>query len=155
MAERPLTDWDSGLFDCFEDPGTCCYGFWCYPFLQCTVTGRFGENSCLPLCDMCYRLYFGSCWVPVIVPPVALTVRSLMRKEYGIKGSLVRDIMASCCCVWCSWCQMHRELKHRKKTPVIINTQHQTVVMQPAPILIAPSYSPPVDVVQKGDVQAQ
>lgn len=40
------------------------------------------------------------------------------------QGSYCKDIAASCFCVWCSWCQMHRELKYRKKgTPVIVNMQ--------------------------------
>uniref|UniRef100_A0A3Q0RYD2 Plac8 onzin related protein 3 n=1 Tax=Amphilophus citrinellus TaxID=61819 RepID=A0A3Q0RYD2_AMPCI len=93
-----------GLLDCFEDASTCCYGFWCGPCLACTVSGRFGENNCLPLCDI-------FCGVPI--PPAALSVRAAMRNRYGIKGSLCNDIFVSCCCASCSWCQMHRELKHR------------------------------------------
>uniref|UniRef100_A0A669E9X0 Uncharacterized protein n=1 Tax=Oreochromis niloticus TaxID=8128 RepID=A0A669E9X0_ORENI len=93
MAEKPLTDWDSGLLDCFEDASTCCYGFWCGPCLTLTVAGRFGENNLLPL---------------------FLSLRAAMRNRYGIKGSLLNDIVISTCCAPCSWCQMHRELKHRK-----------------------------------------
>uniref|UniRef100_A0A3Q0S6W5 Plac8 onzin related protein 2 n=1 Tax=Amphilophus citrinellus TaxID=61819 RepID=A0A3Q0S6W5_AMPCI len=112
MANETLTDWDSGLLDCFEDASTCCYGFWCGPCLACTVSGRFGENNCLPLCDI-------FCGVPI--PPAALSVRAAMRNRYGIKGSLCNDIFVSCCCASCSWCQMHRELKHRKKNPTPIS----------------------------------
>uniref|UniRef100_A0A8C6L3R3 Plac8 onzin related protein 2 n=1 Tax=Nothobranchius furzeri TaxID=105023 RepID=A0A8C6L3R3_NOTFU len=102
------TDWSSGLCDCFEDISACCYGFWCSPCLACSVSGQFGEN-------------FLICDVPLFAPPTALSMRSAMRNKYGIKGSLCKDIAVSCFCVWCSWCQMHSELKHRKKTPVIIN----------------------------------
>uniref|UniRef100_A0A8C6L3U3 Cornifelin n=1 Tax=Nothobranchius furzeri TaxID=105023 RepID=A0A8C6L3U3_NOTFU len=143
---QPLTGWDSGLFDCFEDASTCCYGFWCFPCLACTVTGRFGEFSCLPACDI-------FCGGPV--PPVALAMRVAMRNKYGIKGSIGKDLMTSCCCAVCSWCQMHRELKHRKEAPVVINMQSQTVVMQPAPMMMmAPAYPPPVHAVSTGFVQA-
>lgn len=71
------------------------------------------------------------------------------------QGSLCKDIAVSCFCVWCSWCQMHRELKSRKKTPVIINLQTQTVVnLQPAPVMMIPA-NPPVEVVtQAGIIQA-
>uniref|UniRef100_A0A3B4G4N6 Uncharacterized protein n=1 Tax=Pundamilia nyererei TaxID=303518 RepID=A0A3B4G4N6_9CICH len=93
MAEKPLTDWDSGLLDCFEDASTCCYGFWCSPCLTLTVAGRFGENNLLPLFDL----------------------MAAMRNRYGIKGSLLNDIVISSFCATCSWCQMHRELKHRKQ----------------------------------------
>ncbi|XP_039891148.1 cornifelin-like isoform X3 [Simochromis diagramma] len=134
MAEKPLTDWDSGLLDCFEDARTCCYGFWCCPCLACTVSGRFGENNCLPLCDICVSGVLAAFGIPVCVPPAVLSVRAAMRNRYGIKGSLCKDIAISCFCEWCSWCQMHRELRHRKKTPTVINIQNNTVVnMQPIP----------------------
>ncbi|XP_013869719.1 cornifelin homolog B [Austrofundulus limnaeus] len=146
MEEKPLKEWDSNVFDCFEDPQTCCYGCWCGPCLACTVTGRFGENRWLPLIDICSNmLYFGS---PIFVPPAALTVRVAMRNKYGIKGSILEDIAISCCCATCSWCQMHRELKSRKQNPVIINTLSQNVVsMQPAAVMM-PVNPLPVPTVQ-------
>ncbi|XP_031599313.1 cornifelin homolog A-like [Oreochromis aureus] len=134
MAEKPLTDWNSGLFDCFKDTNTCCYGFWCCPCLACTVSGRFGENNCLPLCDICGPGILASFGIPLCVPPAVLSLRAAMRNRYGIKGSLCKDIAISCFCEWCSWCQMHREFKHRKKTPAVVNVQNNPVVnMQPNP----------------------
>ncbi|XP_017275920.1 cornifelin homolog B-like [Kryptolebias marmoratus] len=155
MAETPLTDWDSGLLDCFEDPNTCCYGFWCPPCLSCTVSRRVGENYCLPLCDVCVGAISTIYRVP-LVPPAALAVRVAMRHKYGIKGSICKDIGISCCCPWCSWCQMHRELKYRRKTPHVINMQSQTVVnMQPAPVMMIPvNPLPPAAVHQTLTVQA-
>uniref|UniRef100_A0A3B5LGQ5 Plac8 onzin related protein 2 n=1 Tax=Xiphophorus couchianus TaxID=32473 RepID=A0A3B5LGQ5_9TELE len=85
----------SGLFDCFEDVSTCCYGFWCCPFLTCTVSRRFGEQT------------FLMCGVPVMIPPVTLSLRASIRNKRGLEGSLCDDILISCCCIWCSWCQMH------------------------------------------------
>ncbi|XP_005803972.2 cornifelin homolog [Xiphophorus maculatus] len=131
MADQPLTDWDSGLCDCGEDAQACCYGFWCGPCLACTVSGRFGENRCLPLCDMC---------VDKMISPAALSLRVAMRHKYGIKGSLCEDIAVSCCCPTCVWCQMYRELKYRKKSPVVINMQVQPYVnMQPHPMMAVPA----------------
>lgn len=133
MEERPLTDWESGLCDCFEDASTCCYDFWCNICLHGTVSRRFGENNCLPLCDFCG-----------VIPPAALSMRVAMRHKYGIKGSICEDICISCCCMNLSWCQMYRELKHRKKNPVVINAQTTNFVnMQPGPMMMpAPMMMP-------------
>lgn len=49
------------------------------------------------------------------------------------QGSLCKDMAISCFCVWCSWCQMHRELKHRRKIPTVINV----INVQPAPMMQA------------------
>ncbi|XP_041791923.1 cornifelin homolog B-like [Chelmon rostratus] len=140
MADEPLTAWSSSLFDCFEDASTCCYGFWCAPCLACTVSGRFGENNCLPLCDICGPAISAVFGIPLCVPPAVLSMRAAMRNRFRIKGSLCKDIAVSCFCVWCSWCQMHRELKHRRKVPTVINVQSQTIVnMQPAPVMMMPA----------------
>ncbi|XP_068563253.1 placenta-specific gene 8 protein-like [Cebidichthys violaceus] len=141
MAAQPLAHWKSGLCDCFEDVNTCCYGFWCCPCLACTVSGRFGENRCLPLCDICGPAILTAFGIPLCVPPAALALRAAMRNRYGIKGSICKDIAVSCFCSWCSWCQMHRELKHCEETPTVVTVQHQNVMqMQPAPVMMAPVY---------------
>ncbi|TDH08793.1 hypothetical protein EPR50_G00101440 [Perca flavescens] len=143
MAEQPLIEWSSGLFDCFEDVGTCCYGFWCCPCLAITVSERFGESRCLPCCDICTPAISACCGIPMCVPPAVLSLRAAMRNRYGIKGSLCKDIAAACFCGTCSWCQMHRELKYRKKTPTVIVMQNQVnVQMQPAPAMMIPGYPP-------------
>ncbi|KAM6938781.1 placenta-specific gene 8 protein-like isoform 2-T2 [Lycodopsis pacificus] len=141
MAAQPLVPWKSGLFDCFEEASTCCYGFWCCPCLACTVSGRFGENSCLPLCDIFSTVILAACGIPLFVPPAAVALRAAMRNRYGIKGSICDDIAVSCFCEWCSWCQMHRELKHRQMTPAVVIVQNQNIIqMQPAPVMMAPVY---------------
>ncbi|XP_034066875.1 cornifelin homolog B-like [Gymnodraco acuticeps] len=136
-APPPEKEWSSDLFDCFEDHATCCYGFWCGPCLACTVTGRFGENRLLPVCDILSMCTSVMCGIPVYVPPAVLSVRVAMRNRYHIKGSLCGDMCVSCLCQWCSWCQMHRELKHRNKTPNVIVVQSQPIIqMQPAPMMM-------------------
>uniref|UniRef100_A0A3Q2R4M2 Cornifelin-like n=1 Tax=Fundulus heteroclitus TaxID=8078 RepID=A0A3Q2R4M2_FUNHE len=94
------TDWTSDLCNCCDDTKSCCYGFWCCPCLACTVAGNFNQNRCLPL-----------------------SLRVGVRYKYNIKGSLCKDIATSCICVWCSWCQLHRELKYRKVGPAVVNMQ--------------------------------
>ncbi|TKS74273.1 Cornifelin [Collichthys lucidus] len=123
MAQQPSTEWSTGLCDCCQDISSCCYGFWCCPCLACTVSGSFGENRCLPLCDICSPAVFSAFGIPLFVPPALLSLRVGIRHRYNIKGSLCNDIATSCVCVWCSWCQAHRELKYRKKNAKIINVQ--------------------------------
>lgn len=40
--------------------------------------------------------------------------------------------MVSCCCIWCSWCQLSREIKARKQTVTIVQTA--PTVFQPMPM---------------------
>ncbi|XP_061593238.1 placenta-specific gene 8 protein-like [Cololabis saira] len=145
MEEKRSEEWSTHLFDCFEDASTCCYGFWCGPCLTCTVSGRLREPYCLPLCDVLSTVWLMTSKIPCIVPPAALSLRMALRHKYGIKGTIMNDMMAACCCTCCSWCQMHRELKRRMKTPTVINMETQNIVnIQPAPALMAAgSLSPP------------
>lgn len=62
-----------------------CYGFWCCPCLACTVSGEFGENRCLPLCDMLSPAILSALGIPLFVPPAVLSMRVAVRHRYGIK----------------------------------------------------------------------
>ncbi|CAB1432737.1 unnamed protein product [Pleuronectes platessa] len=74
------------------------------------------------------------CGIYILVPPVAVSLRSSIRSRYGIKGSICDDIAISCFCLTCSWCQMHREIKDLNKNRVaIINTQPLPVMMKVQP----------------------
>uniref|UniRef100_A0A3Q2YQY0 Cornifelin homolog B-like n=1 Tax=Hippocampus comes TaxID=109280 RepID=A0A3Q2YQY0_HIPCM len=135
MASQPaLTDWSTDLMDCCESASTCCYGFWCCPCLACTVAGRYGENRCLPLCDIFSLGVCVICEIPLFMPPAVLSLRANMRGKYGIKGSLCKDIVTSC----------FPRLKYRSKNPTVINVFNQTVVSQPPPVVIMnPNPAPP------------
>uniref|UniRef100_A0A3B4BFN1 Plac8 onzin related protein 6 n=1 Tax=Periophthalmus magnuspinnatus TaxID=409849 RepID=A0A3B4BFN1_9GOBI len=115
--------WSTALMDCFEDAATCCYGFWCCPCLSCTVSGRLQQPYCLPLCDL------------PCLPPAGLALRLTMRNKYKIKGTICRDICTSCFCVWCSWCQLHRELRAQDKGPITVNVTN-VVHAQPVPMMM-------------------
>uniref|UniRef100_A0A672ICN6 Plac8 onzin related protein 2 n=1 Tax=Salarias fasciatus TaxID=181472 RepID=A0A672ICN6_SALFA len=115
MADRPLSDWNTGLCDCCEDTSTCCYGFWCCPCLACTcqiISERTGV--CLPLCDLFSPAIFAAFGIPLFVPPAVLSLRSLLSIA-SLQGSLCKDIAVSCFCSTCSWCQIHRKLKEHRK----------------------------------------
>ncbi|XP_030648864.1 cornifelin-like [Chanos chanos] len=128
-ASAHLSAWSSGLFDCCQDMPSCCYAYWCCPCFACSTTGEFGESTCLPLLDIFGPGLLASCGVIVCVPPVTLSMRVAVRYKYEIGGSLCEDIMASCCCILCSWCQMAREIKERKKPITIVTTQ--PVILSP------------------------
>ncbi|KAK5607194.1 hypothetical protein CRENBAI_005552 [Crenichthys baileyi] len=136
MEQKSLRDWNSGLFNCFDDASTLCLGYWCSSCLASRVSRKFGEHRCLHCFDK--GSYFGC------VSPAALSLRVAMRHKYGIQGSLCKDIFISWCCTSLSWCQMYRELKHRKKDPVVISAQSPTAVnMQPVPVMMI--MPPPVN----------
>ncbi|XP_076026311.1 cornifelin-like [Genypterus blacodes] len=143
MASHQLTNWSSGLFDCFDDTPSCCYGFWCCPCFACSTSGKFGENSCLPLCDILTPALLAACGIPLCVPPAAVTMRVAIRHKYGIKGSLCKDIITSCFCEWCSWCQMAREMKHHKQMAKAGKAQPDTVVVLQNQIINQPQHIPP------------
>ncbi|XP_061832346.1 cornifelin-like [Nerophis lumbriciformis] len=128
MSGKPaLTTWNTGIFDCCQDSCSCCYGFFCCPCLACSVAGKFGQNRCLPLCDILSPAALTACGIPLFAPPAALGLRVGIRNRFGVKGSICKDIMTSCFCMWCSWCQMHRELKFRKKNPTVVSMQPQAI----------------------------
>ncbi len=78
------------------------------------------------------------------------------------QGSICEDIMVTCCCIWCSWCQMSREIKARKQTftvltthsvfqPIsmatttqVISTQQSVGVIDVAPVAFGPAAMPSV-----------
>uniref|UniRef100_A0A8C6UE18 Uncharacterized protein n=1 Tax=Neogobius melanostomus TaxID=47308 RepID=A0A8C6UE18_9GOBI len=106
--------WNSDLLSCCDSMSTCCYGLWCCPCMACSVAAGFGENRCLPLCDIFSPAILAACGIPLFV------------HRYRIKGTLCKDICTSCFCEWCSYCQMHRELKYREKNHTnVVNMQPQ------------------------------
>nr|XP_046174023.1 DNA-directed RNA polymerase II subunit RPB1-like [Oncorhynchus gorbuscha] len=131
VAAPAMKAWNTGLFDCCQDMNSCCYGFWCCPCLACSTTGEFGESTCLPLVDIIGPACMVAFGVPIIVPPASLSMRVAVRHKYGIQQSLCEDIMASCFCVWCSWCQMAREIKDHKKSCTFTTTQPVAIQVQP------------------------
>ncbi|KAL0994155.1 hypothetical protein UPYG_G00118470 [Umbra pygmaea] len=125
--------WRHDLFSCCEDVKLSCYGFWCCPCLACSTTKDFGERRYLPIVDFIGPACFLAFGVPMAVPPASLGMRVAMRYKYNIKGSICHDILASCFCVCCSWCQMAREVKERN-TCNGTTLQPMVVQMQPAAI---------------------
>ncbi|XP_062391658.1 cornifelin homolog [Sardina pilchardus] len=125
--------WSTDIFDCFDDMSVCCCACFCLPCFACMTTGNFDEFCGLPCFDI-------TCWASMVtlgigylyccVPPGALSIRYGVRKQYGIQGALCSDCVLVTFCNACSWCQVAREIKRRKKTFVMINPQ-PTVIQSP------------------------
>ncbi|XP_060934163.1 cornifelin homolog [Limanda limanda] len=134
----PSTQWNSDLFDFCDDTKVCCNGFWCCCCNACSVSEQFGQPPCLPMWDICTPACTACCGLPCCIPPAGLSLRVAIRYKYGIEGTLFEDIIVSSVCMWCSWCQMRRELKFRKTNPVVVNMPRPVV---PAPAPTAPAVS--------------
>ncbi|NP_001086327.1 cornifelin homolog B [Xenopus laevis] len=90
------SQWNSDVFDCCEDMGTCLCGTFVPCILACKVSKDYGECCCLPC-------LFGS----------VLAVRTGIRERYHIEGSICNDWVCLSFCAPCTLCQMARELKAR------------------------------------------
>ncbi|KAK2818652.1 hypothetical protein Q5P01_024213 [Channa striata] len=61
------SEFQTGLCDCCDDIGTCCFGLWCYPCLGCSIASAMDE------CCLC---------------GLGVPIRAVYRTKYNIKGSL-------------------------------------------------------------------
>ncbi|KAL6472144.1 hypothetical protein MHYP_G00183320 [Metynnis hypsauchen] len=130
-----ITSWSTGLCHCCQDMSSCCYAFWCCPCFACSTTAKFGENTCLPLVDICGPGIMAAFGMAVCVPPVTLSMRVAIRHKYQISGDICEDIAISCFCIWCSWCQMNREIEHRQKFAMALNAQQAAPIFTTVPIV--------------------
>ncbi|KAK2163899.1 hypothetical protein LSH36_72g01003 [Paralvinella palmiformis] len=71
-------------------------GCFCLCCLSCSVASRLGENCCVPLC-----LQGGT-----------MALRTKLRTQHGIQGSICKDWCATTFCGALAICQMDRELTH-------------------------------------------
>ncbi|XP_040275452.1 cornifelin-like [Bufo bufo] len=120
VTQMSRNDWSSGICDCCEDMGICCLAFWCFPCFQCSTVNDFGECLCLPLLEHMSSDF----------PIISLAMRTAVRERHKIPGSIFSDCCTVCWCLSCSWCQMAREIKTRRKL-VTFMTAHTT----PAPMM--------------------
>ncbi|KAM4719518.1 placenta-specific gene 8 protein-like [Anableps anableps] len=88
------SDFQTGLCDCCDDCGTCCYGFFCFPCLGCSIASDMDE------CCLC---------------GVGMPIRSVYRTRYNIRGSMCQDYLEAGFCPLCATCQLKRNIDRRKE----------------------------------------
>ncbi|XP_004566945.1 placenta associated 8, tandem duplicate 2 [Maylandia zebra] len=88
------SEFQTGVLDCCDDIGICCFGYWCYCCLGCTIASDMGE------CCLC---------------GLGMPIRSVYRTKYNIKGSMCNDFMMAMCCPVCTTCQLKRDINRRKE----------------------------------------
>ncbi|XP_067289915.1 placenta-specific gene 8 protein-like [Pseudorasbora parva] len=89
------SDFHTGLTSCCEDMSICCCGLFCLPCLGCSIAKDMNE------CCLC---------------GLGMTIRSVYRTKYNIKGSMCDDFNASNFCLPCVACQLKRDIEIRKRT---------------------------------------
>jgi Cys-rich protein (TIGR01571 family) len=99
MTGQPqnIRQWTSGMCGCCEDCTGCMYCFFCHPCFMCTLATKMDECVCGPFC-LGYTF--------------ETSMRTKLRAQFGIQGSVLDDV---CCMMWCNPCikhQMYREIKH-------------------------------------------
>lgn len=107
-------EWNKGLMSCFDDIGLCCITIFvpCVPFGQ--TMEAMGKTSCIvgaliflvPLLDIV-------CW---------FIVRGEIREKYNLKGSILDDCFAICCCPLCALIQENQQVQ--------VNPEPAAVVMR-------------------------
>jgi Cys-rich protein (TIGR01571 family) len=109
LSDRFLSDILETLCGCFDDWGSCCYGYWCTPCLFGSNAEKISGSSCVGMCCLysilasCYL-----CWVPHTME------RKKLREKYGlIENPSCGDILTTLCCGPCALCQEAREMKSR------------------------------------------
>ncbi|XP_022338254.2 cornifelin homolog [Crassostrea virginica] len=99
QAAAPVTQgyrqWSTGICGCFEDMGSCCAVTWCSSVYLYYLANKMGESCCLP----CAIAGYGS-----LIP-----LRTKIRAENKIHGSICDDCCMVCWCPLCVMCQLSRE----------------------------------------------
>ncbi|XP_072022145.1 cornifelin homolog A-like [Amphiura filiformis] len=91
-----MRDWNSDLCGCFEDIPSCLLSFLCGPYYQCYLASKMGEFCCLPYC----------------VQGGLIAMRTKIRADNHIQGSICGDCCILTYCTPCAVAQMARELDH-------------------------------------------
>ena len=99
-------EWNKGLCGCFDDCGICIMTYFCPCYMFGKNAEAVGESCCL--CCLCYGGPFN------LAAKVA--VRTKIRAQKGIAGTIAGDIAYHVFCTWCATCQEAQELKLGVKT---------------------------------------
>ncbi|XP_014643329.1 PREDICTED: placenta-specific gene 8 protein-like isoform X2 [Ceratotherium simum simum] len=87
------SEWQSGVFDCFDDMAICLCGTFFPLCLSCQIASDM--NECC--------LWGGS-----------VAMRTMYRTRYGIPGSICNDCLCLTFFPTCTLCQLKRDIEKRK-----------------------------------------
>lgn len=106
-------EWSSGLCSCLEDIDGCIYGTFCTGCQLMNIQAKL-DNRTERSSDICMGciLTVSSCYVLgwVFHGLFNLRVRERFHEEYEYVDKC--NCLKSYFCLWCSTCQMAREVKH-------------------------------------------
>ena len=97
------------LCGCFDDWGSCCYGYWCLPCLFGSNSEKINDCNCVAMC-CAYSISasFYLCWIPHMIE------RQALREKYQLRANpSCGDCPTAFCCGPCAICQEAREIKSR------------------------------------------
>lgn len=113
-------EWSSGLCSCFEDFDVCLYGTFCTGCQLMQIRQKL-DNRKERESDTCIGclLTVGSMYVLgwLFHGLFNLRTREKISEEYNYRDEC--SCLKSFCCLWCSTCQMAREIKHLDKMGTI------------------------------------
>ncbi|BFZ11009.1 hypothetical protein BsWGS_14048 [Bradybaena similaris] len=98
-AASGVRDWSTGVCACCDDMGICLCGMFCGICLAMQVASDMGETMCLPWC----------------VPNYLMALRTKLRTQERIQGSICNDCLTEIYCGTCALCQLAREVKFVKQ----------------------------------------
>ncbi|BFZ11006.1 hypothetical protein BsWGS_14045 [Bradybaena similaris] len=99
------------MCECGRDWSICCCGLFCMCCLESEVVQGMGESCLLPCC----------------VPGWLITLRTKMRLQENITGSVMDDCCHVCCCYTCTLCQLAYEIK-------VVQGRPRTTAMAMGPV---------------------
>ncbi|XP_058922986.1 placenta-specific gene 8 protein-like [Kogia breviceps] len=88
-----VSDWQTGMFDCFDDLRICLCGTFCPLCLSCEIASDMNE------CCLC---------------GASVAMRTMYRTRYGIPGSICNDFLCLAYFPLCILCQLKRDIEKRK-----------------------------------------
>ena len=108
-----MSQWNSGLFDCFDDVPQCLLGCLCPCYLFGQNAEQIDGSNKITQCVLYGLLSY--CYLGIILHKPQ---RENLRTAYNLEEK-PNDILTTCCCSACANCQEAKELKARGAQPGI------------------------------------
>lgn len=95
-GKTPAREWSTGLCSCFDDLPSCLAAFCCPNLMECWIASTADECICLPM----------------VFPGSTVAIRTKVRAEHNIRGSIFNDCLLYALCPCCTMAQTKRELDY-------------------------------------------